>query len=512
MVEVCDVLCCFVEPARKNIETVIVSSILPFPIHYSYGNKLRIRLSTLVAMRSATRTTCTISILTAVFRLSLIFSIQCVCGTKAFSIQSKSWSFRGHHIAYEEAVRVKSTSTSTTSSTRTDLISSEHQSSPILLLNGFGVGSFHQHRLFPQLIQIDSDSEAEAEAGSIGTTRKVYGIDYLGQGNSWPVDCNDGNSENEKGLIYSIDTWADQIIEFIEQIILPNHGINQGNNHHHEENANANANANTNVKVHLIGNSVGGYLSVLLAAKRPDLIGSICLLNATPVWGLNLKGWSGHLPAPFIPRKIGRYLFDRIRDINTIEKYLEAAYANRAAFDDTLMKQIKACTETKGGHAAFSSILFSPPATFPSLDEPTDFYKNLALLECDVLLLFGKQDPWCTPAFAKRMFQSLGERTKKNRAGVTNDIDIDIDSDAVPVHRYIELDNVGHCPNHEAPITVGLIAGKWVNSLDRRNGQLVLLEEEELVVEESWGAVTAKEIDERDVSLSTMERLITTFV
>lgn len=444
-------------------------------------------------MRSAT-CTCTVSPFTTILRLSFIFSIQYVYGTKAFSIQSKSWSFRGHHIAYEEAARVKSPSTSST-----DLISSEHQSSPILLLNGFGVGSFHQHRLFPELIQIESESDT---AGSIDmeieTTRKVYGIDYLGQGNSWPVDCNDGDSENEKGLIYSIDTWADQIIEFIEQVILPNHV----HNHNHAETVNANANAN--VKVHLIGNSVGGYLSVLLAAKRPDLIGSICLLNATPVWGLNLKGWSGHLPAPYIPRKIGRYLFDRIRDLNTIEKYLEAAYANRAAFDDTLMKQIKACTEGQGGHAAFSSILFSPPATFPSLVEPKDFYKNLALLECDVLLLFGKQDPWCTPAFAKRMFQSLGER-KKNH-GINNV------NDAVPVHRYIELDNVGHCPNHESPVAVGLIAGKWVNSLDRRKEHLVLLEKEELVIEETWGAVTAKEIDEGGVSLSMMERLITTFV
>ena len=450
--------------------------------------------------------------------LALIFSIQCVYGTKAFSIQSKSWNFRGHHIAYEEAARVKTTGTTATSTTETtNLISTEEPSSPILLLNGFGVGSFHQHRLFPHLIQIDSeyqpiedmDMDMEIE---IETTRKVYGIDYLGQGNSWPIDCNDGNSDNEKGLIYSIDTWADQIIEFIEQVILPNH--------------------DNNVKVHLIGNSVGGYLSVLLAAKRPDLIGSICLLNATPVWGLNLKGWSGHLPAPYIPRKIGRFLFDRIRDLNTIEKYLENAYANRSAFDDTLMEQIRACTEGEGGHAAFASILFSPPGTFPSPsstdvnngngsdgnddEEPSkDFYKNLALLECDVLLLFGKQDPWCTPAFAKRMFQGLGDRTKKNHDNVNDNVNDTAnanDNDNDVVHRYIELDNVGHCPNHEAPNTVGHIAGKWVKSQDRRKGHLVLLEKEELVIEESWGAVTAKEIDEREVSLTIMERLITTFV
>ena len=230
-----------------------------------------------------------------------------VQGTRAFSITSKSFDYKGHYIAYEEATRVQESSCE-----ETKII--EDAASPILLLNGFGVGSFHQHRLMPNLISIKEQDGCE-------TTRKIYGIDYLGQGRSWPVDCDDGNSENEKGLIYSADMWADQIINFIETIILANHG---------------------NTKVNLVGNSVGGYLSVLLAAKRPDLIDSICLLNATPVWGLNLKGWSGHLPPPFIPRKIGRYLFDRIRDLGTIEKYLEAAYANRSAFDDTLVSFMKA--------------------------------------------------------------------------------------------------------------------------------------------------------------------------
>ena len=36
-------------------------------------------------------------------------------------------------------------------------------------------------------------------------------------------------------------------------------------------------------KIHIVGNSVGGYLSVFLATRRPDLVASLCLLNATPV-------------------------------------------------------------------------------------------------------------------------------------------------------------------------------------------------------------------------------------
>lgn len=392
-----------------------------------------------------------------------IFACLKVHGAKAFAITPKTFDFRNHPIAYEEVTRVQSTSSANLTDTSTNSVTVNE--SPILVLNGFGVGSFHQHRLFPNLLSIE-------EKDGVEKCRKVYGIDYLGQGNSWPLDCDDGNSENEKGLIYSIDTWADQIISFIDEVIVPNH---------------------PNEKVHLIGNSVGGHLSVVLAAKRPDLIESIILLNATPVWGLNLKGWSGHLPPPFIPRKLGRVLFDWIRDLDTIEKYLEAAYSNRAAFDDDLMKKIRACTEGQGRHAAFASILFSPPASFPG--DSNGFYENLGRLECDVLLLFGRDDPWCTPSFAKRMLQSL---SSSHRNGKNT------------VHRYIELANCAHCPNHEAPSAVGDISKKWITTRDRSRDSLHLLDKE--YFEEPWGKIKANEIDEENAKLSIMEKVITTFV
>lgn len=116
--------------------------------------------------------------------------------------------------------------------------------------------------------------------------------------------------------------WVDQLIKFIEEVILPKHA---------ESN-------NGPQKVHVVGNSVGGHMAAHLANKRPDLVESVCLLNPTPVWGLNLPGWSGQLPAPAIPKAVGRYLFDRIRDLNTIEKYLEAAYSRKEAYGIDLVR------------------------------------------------------------------------------------------------------------------------------------------------------------------------------
>ena len=57
---------------------------------------------------------------------------------------------------------------------------------PVLLLNGFGVGSFHWHRVMRSIA---------SESGSV-----CYGMDYLGQGGSWPVDCADGDAPSEAGL------------------------------------------------------------------------------------------------------------------------------------------------------------------------------------------------------------------------------------------------------------------------------------------------------------------------
>jgi pimeloyl-ACP methyl ester carboxylesterase len=358
------------------------------------------------------------------------------------SIAQKNWDFQGHLIGYEVA--------------NEQLLEKVNKKEPVLLLNGFGVGSFHQHRLILELVDRDGD-------------RVIYGIDYLGQGRSWPVDCHDGNSKNEEGLQYSADVWIEQIISFLEQVVVGDGEDAQ--------------------KVHLVGNSVGGHLAAIVATRRPDLVATISLLNATPVWGLNLPFWSGELPPPAIPRIIGRYLFDRIRNPNTIEKYLETAYASRDAFGEELKLQIIGCTEGKCGHAAFTSILWSPPATTANCK---NFYDVLAKLQCDVLLVFGEDDPWCKPAFAKRMIQSLADRPSGGCC------------------RYVQLSNVGHCPNHEAPQAVGKAVSAWIGTSDRQSVELVSGGKE--AFHEKWGDMEATELSADEIKASFVDKLAVKFV
>jgi pimeloyl-ACP methyl ester carboxylesterase len=312
---------------------------------------------------------------------------------------SHTWMYQGKHpIAYEMR--------------RDSSAKEEDKGEVLLLLNGFGMGTFHQHRLMNELLPSDASS-----AASYNT---LYAMDYLGQGKSWPVDCADGMSPSEYGLQYSGQTWVDQILQFIEEVVL--------------------VSSHPPRQVHLVGNSVGGYLATYVAAIRPDRVATVSLLNATPVWGLNLPGWSGHLPAPFLPQRIGRFLFDRMRDRNNIEQFLRTTYVHPTAYDEELIQQIRACTEGPGGHAAFASILWSPPVSVEGIET---LYDGLEKLQCDVLLLFGRDDPWCQPAFARKMLLRLQQRPSADTA------------------RYVEIADVGHCPHHEAPRATAQVLQSW---------------------------------------------------
>jgi hypothetical protein len=55
-----------------------------------------------------------------------------------------------------------------------------------------------------------------------------------------------------------------------------------------------------------------------------------------------------------------------------------------------------------GGHAAFASILWSPPLKVsPDMDskKKENFQDCLSKVACDVLLIFGKDDPWVRHCF-----------------------------------------------------------------------------------------------------------------
>lgn len=97
----------------------------------------------------------------------------------------------------------------------------------LLLLSGFGVGSFHY----------------DQQLRDLGREYRVWAIDFLGQGKSWPshdpapaeevmeevlegqanakaLDWGLGKTPEPwaQELVYSVDTWRDQVHAFIEKV------------------------------------------------------------------------------------------------------------------------------------------------------------------------------------------------------------------------------------------------------------------------------------------------------
>lgn len=165
------------------------------------------------------------------------------------------------------------------------------------------------------------------------------------------------------------------------------------------------------------------------------------------------------------------------------------------------MHQIRGCTLGDGGHAAFASIMWSPPLQVQKDDKNKqhgggngNFQDCLSKVPCDVLLVFGKDDPWCKPAFAKKMMNALDQREPSK------------------IHRYIEISNTGHCPNHEAPTAVSYLLRSWTGTEDRRSTSLTLVDESPKIFQEDWGHHSVNECGADEIQVGFIDRLATTFV
>lgn len=80
------------------------------------------------------------------------------------------------------------------------------------------------------------------------------------------------------------------------------------------------------------------------------------------------------------------------------------------------------------------------------------------------------------------------------------------------VHRYVEVENCGHCPNHEAPQAISSVVTAWVGADDRSTSKLSLLSSERDVFQEAWGETATKERNAEDIPIGFIDRLATTFV
>ncbi len=264
--------------------------------------------------------------------------------------------------------------------------SSKSHHPPLLLVHGFGASTDHWRKNISALQQ-DFD---------------VWAIDLLGFGRSAKPDWQ-----------YSGDVWREQLHDFIrDQIKSP---------------------------VVIVGNSLGGYASLCVAAAYPDSVAGVVLLNSAgpfsdaiaPSPSPSLKTQWGSWVRSIMLHPLPSYLlFQYARRRSTIRKTLKKVYLDQSAVTDQLVEDIYRPSCDPGAPKVFASVFKSPRG------ETVDTL--LQSMSCPLLLLWGEGDPWI----------NARDRGAKFRTHYPT-----------LVEHYLQA---GHCPHDEIPDQVNSLIRDWV--------------------------------------------------
>ena len=336
--------------------------------------------------------------------------------------------------------------------------SSSSSSSPpplprLLLIHGFGsnLGQFRYQ--FPDLTR----------AGY-----SVYALDLLGFGASDKPEFNKGptttttttgGTSTEGVLGFSIELFGDLVQDFILEMDKQESAsttttttatapittsINNNDNDH---------NINKMQKWVLIGNSMGGLCSLQVAQRLKDRVCGVVLLNCAP--GMSLFRYED-VPWPVRPllwffQKVmlgpylGRWLFSNFNRRQTVAMILTTmgVYRDTSNVDEDLFDILLAPGQDPGSESVFLQVFGGDPGPTPEA--------LLANLEedCPVLGIWGGADPWLSPDKGKHPATQFYKYMKNPK-----NFELQI------------LDNVGHCPQDEAPREVNQRLIRWLRNLE----------------------------------------------
>ena len=210
---------------------------------------------------------------------------------------------------------------------------------PVVLVHGFGSSSGQWRATLKDL----------AAAG-----RTAYAIDLLGFGQS--------PKPRLRSDTYSIDLWAEQLQEFVDEIVVAQDGAESAV---------------------VVGNSIGSLTCVCAAAKNPPALAGVGLFNcaigmnskAPPLDGdpllyvvfFNLIGRPLFALIDLLLRSpLVSLLFDKVRTAETVRSVLEGGvYQNVARVDDELVRMITQPAEDAGALETFVEILTGDPGERP---------------------------------------------------------------------------------------------------------------------------------------------------
>ena len=262
---------------------------------------------------------------------------------------------------------------------------------PILLVHGFGASTDHFRK---NIVQLQQDFE-------------VWAIDLLGFGRSAKPDWQ-----------YSSDVWRDQLRDFIEQVIAQ--------------------------PVVLVGNSLGGYASLCLAAQCPQWSAGLVLLNSAgpfsetqPTVQPNpLKKLLGSFIRNLFLQPWGSFLlFQYVRQRGIIRRTLKQVYLDHSAITDQLVEDIYRPSCDVGAAKVFASVFKTQQG------EKVDVL--LQQLQCPLLILWGEGDPWIKARERSVQFRQYYPESTEH---------------------FLKA---GHCPHDEVPEQVNTLLRDWVLALSK---------------------------------------------
>jgi len=228
----------------------------------------------------------------------------------------------------------------------------------LLLVHGFGASTKHWRYNLPILSQ----------------QYRTFAIDLLGFGQS-----------AKPNLAYDGDLWRDQLRDFCQEIIQ--------------------------APVVVIGNSLGGYAALSVAADHPELIQGVVLLNGAGPFEASApaEGWQAAVQGVFRQRWASDLLFETLRARPIIRRVLISVYKDPRNVNDELVEDIYRPSCDPGAAQVFARVFSSPQGRTLAV--------LLQKLQVPLLLLWGELDPWMAPGRAQR-FCEYYPQAKIGRAHV----------------------------------------------------------------------------------------------
>ncbi|MEM1370304.1 MAG: alpha/beta fold hydrolase [Cyanobacteria bacterium P01_H01_bin.15] len=253
---------------------------------------------------------------------------------------------------------------------------------PMILVHGFGASTDHWRKNIIELQQ----------------HFRVFAIDLLGFGRS-----------AKPALEYSASLWQSQLEAFVREVVQRS--------------------------AFLAGNSLGGYVSLCLAANCPDLVEGLILLNSAGPFTEPVVTTSKPNPLRAAVQKVlqqswaSNLLFLYLRQPWVIRRTLKQVYCDHAAVTQQLIAEIRRPALDPGAAQVFASVFQSRQG------EKVD--QLLEKLRAPLLLLWGERDPWIN---ARDRNQKFFRHYPQSEAHFLN---------------------AGHCPHDEVPELVNPLIVNW---------------------------------------------------